>query len=60
MKDLKNKNEESDATSKNIRRYKENWVDQLRYKKVKLEKMIERGKRTKDNANFEKGKKRLF
>ena len=35
-------------------------MDQLRYKKVKLEKMIERGKRIKDNANFEKDQKAFF
>ena len=57
LKDLKQQMEESDTTSKNIRRYKEKWLDQLRYKKMKLEKMIERGNRIKDNANFEKTKK---
>ena len=30
-------------------RYKEIWIDQLRYKKVKLEKMTERGRRIMDN-----------
>ena len=57
LKDLKQQLEESDTTSKNIRRYKEKWLDQLRYKKMKLEKMIERGNRVKDNANFEKDQK---
>lgn len=53
-KDLKHQMAKSDTTSENIRIYKEKWLDQLRYKKVKLEKMIERGNRIKDNANFEK------
>ena len=57
MKDLKQQMEESDTTSKNIRRYKEKWSDQLRYKKMKLEKIIERGNSIKDNANSEKTKK---
>ena len=60
LKDLKHQMEESETTSKNIRRYKEKWVDQLRYKKVKLEKTIERGNRIKDNANFEKDQKAFF
>ena len=60
LKDLKQQPEESDTTSKNIRRYKEKWLDQLRYKKMKLEKMIERGNRIKDNANFEKDQKAFF
>ena len=54
LKDLKHQMEESKTISMNIRRYKEKWVDQLRYKKVKLERMIKRGNRIKDNANFEK------
>ena len=60
LKDLKQQMEESDTTTKNIRRYKEKWLDQLRYKKMKLEKMIERGNRIKDNANFEKDQKAFF
>ena len=60
LKDLKQQMEESDTTSKNIRRYNEKWLDQLRYKKMKLEKMIERGNRIKDNANFEKDQKAFF
>ena len=60
LKDLKHQMEESETTSMNIRRYKEKWVDQLRYKRVKLEKMIERGNRIKDNVNFEKDQKTFF
>ena len=60
LKDSKHQMEESETTSMSIRRYKEKWVDQLRYKKVKLEKMIERGNRIKDNANFERDHKAFF
>ena len=60
MKDLKQQMEESNTPSKNIRRYKKKWLDQLRYKKLKLEKMIETGNIIKDNANFEKDQKAFF
>ena len=60
LKDLKQQMEESDTTSKNIRRYKEKWLDQLRYKKMKLEMMIIRRNRIKDNANFEKDQKAFY
>ena len=60
LKRLKHQMEESGTTPKNIRRYKENWMDHLRYKKEKLEKMIERDNRIKDNANFEKDQKGFF
>ena len=60
LKDLKHLMNESDTTSTNIRRAKEKWLDQLRYKKVKLEKMIERGNRIRDNANFERDQKGFF
>ena len=47
------------ATS-TIRMYKEQWIDKLRYKKIKLQKMIERGKRIRDNATFERDPKSFF
>ena len=40
--------------------YKEIWIDQLRYKKIKFEKMTERGKRIKDNAMFEKDQRNFY
>ena len=43
----------SKPTTKTLIRYKEIWIGQLRYKKVKLEKMIERGRRIMDNDIFE-------
>ena len=39
---------------------KRKWLDQLRCKKVKLEKVIERGNRIRDNANFERDQKGFF
>ena len=39
---------------------KEIWIDQLRYKKTKFEKMTERGKRIKDNAMFEKDQRNFY
>ena len=40
--------------------YKEIWIDQLRYKKIKFDKMTERGKRIKDNAVFEKDQRNFY
>lgn len=59
MKDIKHQMEDSDTTPKNIKKYKVNWVDQLPYKKMKLEKMYEKRNRIKDNANFKKHQKTL-
>ena len=33
-----------EPTTSTIRTYKEKWIDKLRYKKIKLQKMTERGK----------------
>ena len=35
-----------------ILKYKEKWLDELRYEKIKLEKMIVRGQRIRDNNMF--------
>ena len=35
-----------------ILKFKEKWLDELRYEKIKLEKMIERGQRIRDNNMF--------
>ena len=40
--------------------YKEIWIDQLQFKKIKFEKMTERGKRIKDNTMFEKGQRNFY
>ena len=36
-----------------LRMYKEIWTDKLRDKEIKIQKMIERGKRVMVDANFE-------
>ena len=42
-----------DPTARMIKEYKESWIDKLIYKKIKLQKLIERGRQIMDNANFE-------
>ena len=41
-------------------KHKEIWIDKLRYKRVTLIKMIERGKRIMDNNTFERDHKNVF
>ena len=48
------------TTNAALASYKEIWIDQLRYKKIKLEKMTERGKRIKDDAMFEKDQRNFY
>ena len=55
LKELKILMENVKLTLHNILQYRGKWIDQLRLKKVKLEKMIERGNRIKDNVVFERG-----
>ena len=43
-----------------LKEYEESWIDKLRYKKIKLQKVIERGRRIMDNANFERDQKNFF
>ena len=47
-------------TSNNLRIAKEQWIDKLRYKKVKLEKCIEKRKRKQDNIKFQRDQKGFF
>ena len=46
-----------EVTSGNLRAAKEHWLDKLRYKKVKLDKYVEKGNRKKDNIMFQKDQK---
>ena len=46
-----------DPTTRILKEYKESWIDKLRYKKGKLQRFIERGRRIMDNANFERDQK---
>ena len=49
-----------EVTSGNLRAAKEQWLDKLRYKEVKLDKYVEKGNRKKDNIMFQKDKKNFF
>ena len=51
---------DKELTSNNLRIAKEQWIDKLRYKKVKLEKCIEKRKRKKDNIKFQRDQKGFF
>ena len=43
-----------------LKEYKESWIDKPRYKKIKLQKLIARGRGIMDNANFERDQKKFF
>ena len=60
LADLKNQMGGVTTTNAALASYKEIWIDQLRYKKIKFEKMTERGERIKDNAMFEKGQRNFY
>ena len=49
-----------EATTCNLRIVKEQWVDKLRYKEVKLEKYMEKWKRKLDNIMFQKDQRAFF
>ena len=49
-----------DPTTRMLKEYKESWIDKLTYKKVKLQRCIERGRRIMDNANFERDQENFF
>ena len=57
-KELKIQMEKVKLTLQNIIQYKEKWINHLRHKKVKLKKMIEKGKRIKDDAAFKRDQKK--
>ena len=52
MKEHGTKMNGKEATSKNLRIVKEQWLDKIRYKKVKLKKYIEKRNRKKHNIMF--------
>ena len=54
MKEIGTKINGKEATSKNLRILKEQWLDTLYYKKVKLEKYIEKHNRDKHNIMFQR------
>ena len=60
MKELKKLMGGVDPTTRMLKEYKESWIEKVRYKKIKLQKLVERGRRIMDNANFEKDQKNFF
>ena len=51
---------ETELTTSVLMKHKEVWIDKIRCKRVKLVKMIERGKRIMGNNIFEGDQKNLF
>ena len=47
-------------TSSNLRKVREIWLDQMRYKKVKLAKYMEKRRRKQDNIMFQRDQKGFF
>ena len=60
MKEHGTKMNGKEATSKNLRIVKEQWLDKIRYKKVKVKKYIEKRNRKKHNIMFQREKKFFF
>ena len=60
LKELKTQVEGLNPTTETLIRDKEIWIDQLRYRKAKLENMIERGRRIMDNDIFEKDQRNFY
>ena len=60
LKQLKETMHETELTTSVLTKHKEVWIDKMRYKRVKLVKMIERGKRIMDNNIFERDHKNFF
>ena len=56
MKNLKTQLKDGNTTRNSMLMQKEKWLDQLRYQKVKLEKLITRGTRIRKNAMFSNDK----
>ena len=60
LKQLTSSMDGLEPTTSTIRTHKEQWIGKLRYEKIKLQKMTERGKRIMDNAIFERDQKSFF
>ena len=59
LKELRTKSQK-DTTSSNLRNVLEIWLDQMRYKKVKLAKYTEKRRRKQDNIMFQRDQKGFF
>ena len=51
---------EKDTTNYNLRNAREQWLDKLRYKKIKLAKCEEKRRRKQDNIMFQREQKGFF
>ena len=51
---------DKDTTNYNLRNAREQWLDKLRYKKIKLEKREEKRGRKQDNIMFQRDQKGFF
>ena len=51
---------ETDTTNYNLRNAREQWLDKLRYKKIKLTKCEEKPRRKQDNIMFQQDQKGFF
>ena len=49
-----------DPTTQMLKQYMKSWTDKLRYKKIKLQKLIKRSRQIMDNANLKRDKKNFF
>ena len=60
LKELSANLEEGKTSTSNLRKAKEEWLDELRYKKVKLCKLVTKGKRIRNNAMFMENESGLY
>ena len=60
LRELKTNMNGKEVTPKNLKMAKEQWLDKLRYKKIKLVKFIEKRNRKKDNIMLQKDQKSFF
>ena len=60
LKQLKKTMNETEPTATVLMKPKKGWIEKLRYKPMKLVKMIKRGKRIMDNNIFERDQKNFF
>ena len=60
LRELKTNMNGKEVTPNNLKMAKEQWLDKLRYKKIKLVKFIEKRNRKKDNIMLQKDQKSFF
>ena len=60
LRELKTNMNGKEVTPNNLKMTKEQWLDKLRYKKIKLVRFIEKRNRKKDSTMFQKDQKSFF